>query len=43
MAAVDLVNFINECYQIAQRLEREFAKVGKRTVAFTDTYLGPML
>ncbi len=35
---LDLVNFINECYWIAQRLEREFAKVGKKTVAFTDTY-----
>ncbi len=35
---LDLVNFINERYQIAQRLQREFAKVGKRTLAFTDTY-----
>ena len=26
---LDLVNFINERYLIAQRLEREFAKVGK--------------
>jgi hypothetical protein len=35
---LDLVNFINERYQIAQRLQREFAKVGKWTVAFTYTY-----
>jgi len=35
---LDLVNFINEHYQIAQRLEREFALAGKRTVAFTDSY-----
>ncbi len=35
---LDLVNFINERYRIAQILKREFAKVGKRTVAFTDTY-----
>ncbi len=35
---LDLVNFINEHYRIAQRLKREFAKVGKKTVAFTDTY-----
>ncbi len=32
------MNFINERYRISQRLEREFAKVGKRTIAFTDTY-----
>jgi hypothetical protein len=37
-AFLDLVNFINEQYQIAQRLEREFAKTGKKTVAFADTY-----
>jgi len=35
---LDLVNFINERYRIAQRLEREFAKVGKKTLIFTDTY-----
>jgi len=35
---LDLVNFINKHYIIAQRLKREFAKSGKRTVAFADTY-----
>ncbi len=35
---LDLVNFINEHYRIAQRLKRESAKAGKKTVAFTDTY-----
>jgi hypothetical protein len=35
---LDLVNFLNDRYRIAQRVEREFFKTGKRTVAFTDTY-----
>jgi hypothetical protein len=32
------VSFINERYRIAQRLRTEFAKAGRKTVAFTDTY-----
>jgi hypothetical protein len=32
------VNFLNDHYQIAQRVEREFSKTGKRTVNYTDTY-----
>jgi hypothetical protein len=35
---LDLVNFLNERYQIAQRIEREFGKTGKRSVNYTDTY-----
>ncbi len=35
---LDLVSFINERYRIAQRLGTEFAKAGRKTVAFTDTY-----
>jgi hypothetical protein len=35
---LDLVNFLNDRYRIAQRIEREFFKTGKQTVNFTDTY-----
>jgi hypothetical protein len=35
---LDLVNFLNDHYRIAQRIKREFAKTGKRTVNYTDTY-----
>jgi hypothetical protein len=37
-AFLDLVNFLNDQYQIAQRIEREFAKTGKQTVNYIDTY-----
>jgi hypothetical protein len=35
---LDLVNFLNDQYRIAQRIEREFAKTRKQTVNYTDTY-----
>jgi hypothetical protein len=35
---LDLVNFLNDRYQIAQRIDRELAKSGKQTVNYTDTY-----
>jgi hypothetical protein len=35
---LELVNFLNDRYRIAQRIEREFAKTGKRSVNYTDTY-----
>jgi hypothetical protein len=35
---LDLVNFLNERYRIAQRIKRGFAKTGKQTVNYTDTY-----
>jgi hypothetical protein len=35
---LELANFLNERYRIAQRIEREFAKTGKRSVNYTDTY-----
>jgi hypothetical protein len=35
---LDLVNFLNDQYRIAQRIDREFAKSGKQTVNYTDTY-----
>jgi len=35
---LELVNFVRDRYRIAQRIEREFAKTGKRSVNYTDTY-----
>jgi hypothetical protein len=35
---LELVNFVRDPYRIAQRVKREFAKTGKRSVNFTDTY-----
>jgi len=35
---LELVNFLNDHYRIAQRIEREVAKTGKRSVKYTDTY-----
>ncbi len=40
---LDLVNFINEHHQIAQRFEREFAKVGKqKLLSLTPTRWMPV-
>ena len=35
---LELVNFVRDRYRIAQRIKREFAKTGKRSVNYTDTY-----
>jgi hypothetical protein len=35
---LELANFLNDRYRIAQRVKREFAKAGKRSVNYTDTY-----
>ena len=32
------MSFVKERYRIAQRLGVDFAKAGKRSIAFTDTY-----
>jgi hypothetical protein len=34
---LDLVNFIKEHYKIAQRLGIDFARAGRKSIAFSDT------